>query len=79
MDRELIYARDTFGLSSFGKYFSEWNVRYCNQKRTAFLESQGLTVLRFTNSEVNKNIDGVMQILKDFIGKRIDVNHPGPL
>ena len=36
-------------------------------ERTAFLESQGLTVLRFTNREVENNIEAVMVELESFI------------
>ena len=35
-----------------------------DQKRTAFLESKGLRVARFTNPEVLHNIDGVMDTLE---------------
>ena len=35
-----------------------------DQKRTAFLESKGLRVARFTNPEVLNNIDGVMESLE---------------
>ncbi len=38
-----------------------------DQKRTKFLESKGLTVLRFSNAEVNKNIAGVMEKLEALI------------
>ena len=38
-------------------------------ERTAFLESQGLTVLRFTNREVENNIEAVMVELESFIEK----------
>ena len=50
-----------------------------DQKRTKFLKSKGMVILRFTNAEVNKNIAGVMEKLEDFIEKRLDVNHPSPL
>ena len=40
-----------------------------DQKRTKFLESHGLKVVRFTNSEVMKSIDGVMIILEKMIEK----------
>ena len=38
-------------------------------ERTEFLESQGLTVLRFTNAEVEKNIEAVMMKIEAFIEK----------
>ncbi|HIJ50392.1 MAG TPA: hypothetical protein HPP54_04950 [Nitrospinae bacterium] len=38
-----------------------------------------MMVLCFTNPEVNKNINGVMDDLEFFVKKRIDLNHPDPL
>ena len=40
-----------------------------DQKRTAFLESKGLRVVRFTNREVVHNIDGVMESLENLLNK----------
>ncbi|MCB1776936.1 MAG: endonuclease domain-containing protein [Candidatus Competibacteraceae bacterium] len=34
-----------------------------DQQRTAFLESQGLRVLRFDNREVLQELDGVMEVI----------------
>ncbi len=36
-------------------------------ERTEFLESQGLTVLRFTNREVEENIEAVIAQVEEFI------------
>jgi very-short-patch-repair endonuclease len=48
-----------------------------DQKRTQFLQSQELTVLRFTNQEVEGNIEAIMVKLEEFIlEKRIDTSHP---
>ena len=41
-----------------------------DRKRTQFLESQGLRVLRFTNLEVIESIDGVMARLEQEIEKK---------
>lgn len=38
-----------------------------DQKRTAFLESQDLQVIRFTNQEVLHKIDGVMETLQTLL------------
>jgi very-short-patch-repair endonuclease len=62
-----------------GDSHGETQEKVSDKKRTAFLKSKGFTVLRFTNPEVNKNIEGVMEKLEAFIEKRIDVNHPDPL
>ncbi len=40
-----------------------------NRKRTAFLESKGLRVIRFTNREVLHNIDGVMESLERLLNE----------
>ncbi|MDH5761985.1 MAG: endonuclease domain-containing protein [Nitrospinota bacterium] len=40
-----------------------------DQKRTAFLESKGLRVVRFTNREVGRNIEGVMDSLENLLNK----------
>ena len=62
-----------------GDSHGEGEAKVYDQKRTVFLESKGLTVLRFTNPEVNENVNGVMDKLEAFVEKRIDVNHPDPL
>lgn len=38
-------------------------------QRTSYLESQGLKVLRFTNREVERNIEGVMASLEETLEK----------
>ncbi len=35
-----------------------------DEERTAFLQSQGLTVLRFTNAEMMNNLEGVQQAIR---------------
>lgn len=39
-----------------------------DRRRTAFLEGQGYTVLRFTNADVMNNIDGVLQVIATTLG-----------
>lgn len=51
-----------------GQHFEPDQQDY-DRRRTAFLEYQGLTVLRFTNLEVLRNIDGVMEVILSFIEK----------
>jgi len=46
-------------------------------KRTEELERQGIKVMRYTNSEVLKNIEGVYQNLTDVVNK-ISQTHPNP-
>ena len=36
-----------------------------DEQRTAFLESRGYRVLRFTNQDVGSNLDGVLMIIAD--------------
>ena len=38
-----------------------------DRERTRYLEDQGLKVIRFTNQDVLRNIDGVMQVLEETI------------
>ena len=53
-----------------GHSHGETETKISDQKRTKFLESKGMTVLRFTNREVEKDVAGVMQQLEEFILKR---------
>jgi len=39
--------------------------------RDSFLESQGFTVLRFSNSEIMKNTDSVIEQIKSTLSKKI--------
>ena len=41
-----------------------------DQSRTAFLESKGLRVVRFTNPNVVNNIEGVMEVLQLFFEEK---------
>jgi crossover junction endodeoxyribonuclease RuvC len=41
-----------------------------DRKRTAFLERQGFSVIRFWNNEVAANIDGVLQAILNAIAKQ---------
>jgi len=45
-----------------------------DSERTVYLESHGLTVLRFIDSDVKKNLEGVLRILNDHIDKWEDAN-----
>jgi len=55
-----------------GHSHGETETKINDQKRTEFLQSQGLTVLRFTNQEVEGDIEAVMVKLEEFILKRKD-------
>ena len=48
-----------------------------DKQRDAYLSSQGLTVLRFSNLEVMNNIDGVLQIIGSHV--RSTSNQPLPV
>jgi very-short-patch-repair endonuclease len=41
-----------------------------DMNRTAYLQSQNLEVIRFTNPDVTQNIDGVMIVLEKLIRKK---------
>jgi len=47
-----------------GHHFSD-EARDYDRMRDEYLESTGLTVLRFTNSEVMKNIAGVLEAIEN--------------
>ena len=53
-----------------GDSHGETETKLNDQKRTEFLESKGLVVLRFTNQEVEKNLEAVMSKLEEFILER---------
>ncbi len=38
-----------------------------DKRRTAYLESLGLTVIRFTNTDIDRNFDGVCQMIEEAI------------
>jgi very-short-patch-repair endonuclease len=45
-----------------GQHFESERQRY-DEQRTLYLQKQGLSVLRFTNLDVLKNIEGVMEVI----------------
>ncbi len=47
-----------------GQHFSDESIEYDNV-RGQFIESMGLTVLRFTNSDVIENIEGVVETIEE--------------
>ena len=58
-----------------GDTHGETETKVNDQKRTTYLQSIGLTILRFTNQEVKENIEGVMVKLEGFIlKKKLDDN-----
>ncbi len=40
-----------------------------DKERQSFIESEGVRVLRFTNNEIYKNLDGVLRTIEKFIGE----------
>ena len=58
-----------------GDTHGETETKVNDQKRTTYLQSIGLTILRFTNQEVKENIEGVIVKLEGFIlKKKLDDN-----
>jgi very-short-patch-repair endonuclease len=47
-----------------GQHYESKNLDYDNA-RTRKFQSLGLTTLRFTNVDINENIDGVVQVILD--------------
>jgi very-short-patch-repair endonuclease len=46
-----------------GQHFFEDSIEY-DRIRDEFLSSMGLTILRFTNTDVLQNIDGVIEVIE---------------
>ena len=46
-----------------------------DRRRTAFLESQGLCVLRFDNRQVLQELDGVMEEIYRAVAKEVGEGH----
>ncbi|MEJ0028715.1 MAG: DUF559 domain-containing protein [Rhizomicrobium sp.] len=44
-----------------------------DRRRTAFLESQGWTVLRFSNTDVYENVSGIVEVLTARLGPHPNV------
>jgi very-short-patch-repair endonuclease len=44
-------------------------------QRTAFLESKGYRVLRFTNQDVGTNLDGVLTMIADALHSPLSPTH----
>jgi very-short-patch-repair endonuclease len=53
------------------QHFEETAEQY-DQKRTAYFESIGIQVLRFTNREIQDHLDGVCHQIDETIAKRTD-------
>lgn len=49
-----------------GQHNSEDGIEY-DIKRTEYLETKGYKVIRFWNNEIDNNLEGVYQILRDMI------------
>ena len=45
-------------------HFTKDGLEY-DQEKDAYLRGLELTVLRFSNDEINKNIDGVLKVIRD--------------
>ncbi len=50
-----------------GQHNEPDNLRYDNE-RTKYLESLGFKVIRFWNTDIDNNIDGVFEYLKNIFG-----------
>ncbi len=50
-----------------GQHFEPESQAY-DEARTAYFESRGLRVLRFTNTDVLQNLDGVIEAILEAIG-----------
>ena len=52
-----------------GQHYEESAIEY-DEKRIRFLETKGVTVLRFTNNDVDKNLNGVISEIKRVIQEK---------
>ncbi len=43
-------------------------------ERSEYLESLGLTVLRFADGDVKRNMEGIVRVLHDYIDRRVGTN-----
>lgn len=50
-----------------------------DEERTRFLQALGWKVIRFWNSEVAENLDGVAGAILEEVTARLDPTHPRPL
>ena len=53
-----------------GQHYEEKGKRD-DEKRTAFLEKQGMKVVRFSNLDVNQNFEGVCRMIDSVIEERM--------
>lgn len=66
-----------------GEVHNDEKVKKKDEDRTTFLNSKGITVLRFSNEEIEKNCQQVAEQIKEFInsknwGYRYDRRPPTP-
>ncbi|MFH1714959.1 MAG: endonuclease domain-containing protein [Elusimicrobiota bacterium] len=54
-----------------GQHYEEKNIIY-DTKRTNILNNQGIEILRFSDRDILKNIEGVCQVIERAIFKRRD-------
>jgi very-short-patch-repair endonuclease len=53
--------------------------REYDEKRTAYLNAQGLEVLRFWNSQIRENLPWVLELIRRKAGVATQTPHPNPL
>jgi len=60
------------------QHYEEEAIEY-DKRRTAYFESLGLTVIRFTNKDIDSNFDGVCQVIEQTMLRQIlcDSNFDG--
>lgn len=63
-------------LEADGSQHAATSGREYDELRTAFLQTQGLTVIRFSNAEILGNLEGVMERIMDEVRVRLAGNPP---
>ena len=62
LDKKLVVELD-------GGHHNEKLYKIKDQERQQYIESQGYTVLRFWNNEVDENLEGIIEIILEIIKK----------
>lgn len=69
LDKKLIIELDG------GQHNEESNLSY-DEERTKYLEEKGYAVIRFWNNDINENLEGVLEVIKESLN---NTPHPNPL
>ena len=63
-------ASEQIAIEIDGEYHYQGNKIISDSERTDYINSYGVTVLRFSNREINENFSGVCQFIDGFIARK---------